>query len=428
MAELISFPGLKEPYAAGLQWRHEDTQPTRKAMAALSTERGAWGVAIKTSAGHFQAGFCDPIAGVKSARKVRPLAPLIVDAHPQPWIGRYALGNDRYWLIAVRDGYEVMPEGDVIGTEREIAIVWEQLTALPDWTEIHGDIEDLTLLAQSAAMTRRPPALRDWRPISPAQLALAAVIAVAIVATPIALWFWHAHTEEVRRAAAAAALAQQRAATRAQQDAIARIPPWTRYPLAAEPIRACQDSWSQQLLALDGWALAAQHCRIDAHNVTVTSDWTRTGGLADTAPGDLSVDGDHATRTDSIASPGLRYQDDAVDADSARRAAWTFVQRYGLKMDLKAAALSSALPGANASNDTTAAVPAWQLMNFTITFPAAPWLIVDTQALAAVPGLRLESIDFDMASQTWTGHGTLYARPFASNPAAASDTAPGSAT
>ncbi len=233
MAELLSLPGVKGTYAIGLGWRHEDAIPKAKALKAMAEEKGRWGVVYKTSADAIQAGFCDPIEGAKSPRGIKALAAVVADAHPQPWLGTYDLGNGLHWLLAVRDGNEVIPDGDVVGTLEAIHQAREKHLPLGDWKEVAGTLSDLADIARA---TRKQPALRDLNGQSWVLWGGVAAGTAAILAAGGA-WYWHQLQVEAERQAQLAAARAREAAMRQRQQVV--VLPWTLLPAPSAVLSAC---------------------------------------------------------------------------------------------------------------------------------------------------------------------------------------------
>ena len=117
MITIYSLPGMPQRYALGLAWRHVDGAPGVAERRALTTTESRWGVVRKTSANPatYQVGYGALPEGTKNVSSVRPMALYIADMHVAPWLGVFKLEDDLYWLLAVRDNNEIIPEGDVVG-------------------------------------------------------------------------------------------------------------------------------------------------------------------------------------------------------------------------------------------------------------------------------------------------------------------------
>jgi hypothetical protein len=417
MPEILTLPGVKGKFVAGLSWRHEDREPKRKSLRARAEALDArWAVVHKTRTGHFQAGFCAPIGGVKSGQ-VKPLAALVADSHPQPWFGIYKLADDLYWYIAVRDGQEILPDGDQVGTLDEMLAAHQAHLRYGEWQDFSGTERDLAQIVKKA---RQPQSLID-KVVRKAQRSegltdiygerqrvVGGLLGAVAIGTALTLGYkWHAqHQIEEQRAAA---LARQRAqqAILAAQDAKQHVQPWTQLPVPSAVIAACAAAWHSQDLASAGWVLSSWSCKVDPEllpkAITLAAYWTRAGGLAANAPGAL-LDGDHSKSLVVRSVPFELTHDYNDDVAASSRAAYSFAQGNALQMKLTEASLAGALPGAAATNAAT--VDPWKTSDVDITLPMSPWLGL-ASAFDAVPGLRVTEIQLDSTMQ-WHTLGRLY--------------------
>lgn len=402
MVNILTLPGVKGTFVAGLSWRHEDAVPKSQVLRAYSREKGRWGMVRKTSAGTIQVGFCEPVAGIKSPGQLKSLAAIVADQRPQPWMGLYKLSNDQYWYVAVRDGQEVIPDGDQLGALDDLLRVRDKHLSLGEWNEVEGTIDDL---AEMVATTPRHLTLRDFqnRPWLPVALASAALVVVGTGA--LGIWLIHARRDEAERQAM---LARQREIAAAQQehrDAQSKILPWTREPMPSAAFDGCRGAWSTQPLAIGGWKLAAWHCQIQAQGLTIQTDWNRVGGLAAQSPGTLGSGAEHASQAVqknlSFAAPSSL----AAPEQMAQRAIWTLAQAHAMGLSLRAAPAARLLPGSDPAKPVT---EPWSVTPATFTLSAPPWLGPSAQ-FDAVLGLRIEEIAWNGDTQQWTVLGTLYA-------------------
>ncbi|WP_429500838.1 type 4b pilus protein PilO2 (plasmid) [Robbsia andropogonis] len=389
MAELIELPGVKGQYAVGLNWRHEDKLPRRRELYALGQQMGRWGAVRKTATGAIQICYCDPIEGAKSPRSIAALGASVAELFPPPWMGVYKLSNTRYWLIAVRDGNEIIPGGDVVGSLSEILSLKKQFKSL-EWTEKEGTIEDL-----AATIDQKRLPLRDLqsRPELTAAVIGGSVLAIAIAAAV----FLHYRDAQLEAEARAAKKRQQaiEAALRAKRDAQSDVLPWSTLPSVMAGTDACRNAWNRQPLSIAGWDLASWTCTPARERIALAIAWKNAGGSALDAPGRLGVKGDVSTQTQSfpaqldVGAPGVLSQ------DAASRAAWALASRYGFALNLQQVREPEpALPGGK--KGTTSPKP-WLLNTLTIGTGTPPWLGWANDA-SRISGLRLRSI-------SWTGAG-----------------------
>ncbi|KAF7963340.1 hypothetical protein AWV80_10440 [Cupriavidus sp. UYMU48A] len=395
---------MKGTYAIGLGWRHEDTIPKAKALKAMAEEKGRWGVVYKTSADAIQAGFCDPIEGVKTPRGIKVLAAVVADAHPQPWLGTFDLGNGLHWLLAVRDGNEVIPDGDVVGTLEAIQLAREKHLPLGDWNQVAGTLSDLADIARAS---RNQPSLRE---LTGQSWVLWGGIAAgtAVILAAGGAWYWHQLQVEADRQAQLAAARAREAAMRQRQQVI--VLPWTLLPAPSAVLSACERAWNEQSLARSGSAVASWTCSVSAEGTAITVVWKRYGGTASEMPGAMTTP-DSSMEQRSYPKPEMGLPALATADRPAEAAAWDLAQAYSVPLKLEAAKAPVALPG---SESTTQPAPAWQSKTATFVQPAPPWLTVDAHALDLVPGLRVTEVTFTMDKNEWLTSGSLYSLPVAS--------------
>lgn len=412
MADIIALPGVRAPFAAGLSWRHEDTRPKAKALRALSLEKGRWGLVRETSAGTIQVGFCNPIDGVTSPAKLRSLAAMVADQHPQPWMGRYRISENRYWYIAVRDGQEVIPDGDRIGTAADVDRIREQHRELGEWTtDLEGTIDDLAEMARTwtRKVTLSDLQRRLWVPVA---IVSGVAIAIAAVSAGVVV-----HNE---RAAAARKKIEDdnrlalAAAQRAERVAKSRVLPWTHEPMPSDVVRACGLAWRDQDLARGGWMLSSWRCDASTNGISMTSDWERAGGLASEAPGTLQDGGQKAEESVQVRRAFSEPSPLVTQSEAAQRAIWSFAQSNGLTLTMTAAIAKPVLPGATPDEP---AVDPWTISQPVFKLGMAPW---DPAAPSfdTVPGLRVRGLRWSQGTPQWTVDTTLYTLRASTIPAA----------
>ncbi|AOI94141.1 hypothetical protein WS58_16585 [Burkholderia pseudomultivorans] len=387
-------------------WRYEERLPSQGTLRRLAATDGAWGIVRKSVHGVVQVGQGEPIPGRK-ATEFRSLAATIADAHPQPWVGRYALENGREWLIAVHDEHGILPDGDRVGTPEEIDQVIEGFGSESEWNQVTGGIDDLVDLVRAA---RKTPPLQDltasvWR-----RWAIpAAGVSVVALAGGIGL-FLHARQAELaeqERIASIRALQQrQAAAAKAARMAL----PWATESSSNSVIAACGRKWETQDFERDGWVVSTWGCVSNRGRVNVTVGWNRAGGLAADAPGVLDAGGDRSTEVlDDFALPPT-VAGTALTQSDARRAIWTFAQKNSLKLTLTGGEQPK-LPGAPAL-DTSA--PMWGVTNVTLETYAPPWLL--GADFDEVPAMRVNGTSFDFQTQQWRVEATMYSSSETASP------------
>lgn len=399
MTKLLTLPGIKTPFVLGLSWRHEDSVPKEKGLRALSAQEGRWGLVRKTSTGAIQLAFAHPIAGHKPS-KVRSLAAIVAERYPQPWMGLYELGNGLFWYIAVRDGQEVIPNGDIVGSIEEIQPIQNAHRAYGNWREISGDLDDLVGIAKQPS---RGATLKDMQVSSGKQALILGGSVFSVGAIALIGWSTYQHQQQKKE--------EELAAIRAASQAVhTKLPPapWTSAPMPSDLLTACGAAWSNnQTLSNLGWILSGWTCSSKSDAISLTTHWTRAGGLAIDAPGVLATSGNESDLSVTFPSGFQTPKQEPVDTESARRALWTMTQRYALKLELRESAYGSpVLPGTVSS----AADLPWKTTGATFSSIAPPWLFL-APAFDSVPGLRIDSLNWSVSQPTrWTIVGSLYSR------------------
>lgn len=403
-AQTLQIPGIKGEFVVGMSWRHEDMVPKRRYLRELSMQVGRWGLVRRTSAGTIQVGLCEPIEG-RSPNKLKSLAAVVADAKPNPWMGFYEISPGIYWYIAVRDGQEVIPQGDQVGTVDDLMHIRDLHLSYGGWTEVEGTLADLAEIVQSV---QKHPRLSDLQ-ARPWIAPLATVAGSVIVgAAGLTAWKHHEQTVELARQAALAKQRAAEAALHAQKPSIPQVLPWTLLPSASEVFAACGEAWHDQVLGQRGWALSAWTCQTQATGVAISTSWSNDGGVAQDAPGRLGIGAqtaaDSGSRPVSFSAGDTRI----LDTESANREIWTLAQSYGMHLVITAqqSKPATSLPGATVGAPQVSADP-WAKTEVNFDLPAAPFAFGLGSPFDSVPGLRVSSVNWD--GKNWVLKGTLYA-------------------
>lgn len=394
MLAIVTLPDSSMRYALGLTWEHEPVKPKPAALRERARRLGRFGVVRHTATGVYQVGYGDLPPGTKGAARIRALASLAVEQYPSPWMGVFKLTDDAYWLIAVRDG-EIVPGGDHFGGRDDVMAARDALRAQESWHEHNGTVANLAEIVGLATPER---GLRDLQALVPKAVWIGStVLGVAAIGAAGAMW-WTQHQEAQQR------VEQQRlaAAQRAQREAEAAIPPWSKLPAPSALMGACAGAWHDQALARDGWTLANWRCEQQGAMLALTVSWKRAGGTALHAPGELT-DPDHSQASLTQAVTWSPSSSPAVLADLARRTILTFSQTRAVPLTLD----PPPKPETN-GNASELDVQPWQARGVTFTFEAPPWIRYSGD-FDAMPGLRLASVAYDADKKEWSVHGTLYA-------------------
>ena len=384
MADILKIPGLKDTFVVGLSWRHEDEMPGSRELAALSREHGRWGVTRRTRAGAVQAGFCDPIDEIGKPGRVRALAAIVAEQRPQPWLGLFQLDDDRYWLIAVRNAHEIIPDGDFVGTLDDALRLREEHLRLDNWNPpVEGN---LAALADIIDGSGRAPFLRDFQRTPLAAFGYAACATGVALAAAGGAFAYHHHQVIVAEQAEAARKQAFLDALQAGRDARARILPWTQQPTSAAVFDACSRAWSAQDFARKSWSLDAWTCSVTSTGISVGTEWT--GGNAADAPGALSDDATHARASSVVKLALAQGQSSALQDDEGKRQLWAFAERYAFGLNLQRAIVNEATAGSEAKPPP---VPSWSRRPVVLSFDFPPWLGWGRD-LDSIPGLRITSM------------------------------------
>jgi hypothetical protein len=258
------------------------------------------------------------------------------------------LGDGRYWFIAVRDGQQVIPDGDQVGTLDEMEALRNAHRESGAWNEVDGGLQDLVDIVASTA---KQPTIRNYGPAQmPSWLPVAGVIGVATVLIGGgAAWYLHAKQLEAERIAREqlpplAAQAAKEAADRAKHAVL----PWSVLPLAGEALGACAHEWDMQSLAKDGWVISGWECAVREANIAITASWISNGGLASAAPGVLGPTGRTSSESRDVPQDWSTLSSFAETEDHAKVAAWSVAKRYGIDLNLEKPPAAPPPPGKEA--------------------------------------------------------------------------------
>ncbi|MDA8093651.1 MAG: type 4b pilus protein PilO2 [Betaproteobacteria bacterium] len=408
VARIVTLPGVKQRFVAGMYWHHEERKPTASSLAKNSKEFGKWGLGRKTILGSFQSGYTAPIPGIKNPHGLMSLAAVIADVRPEPWQGMYDLGDGMYWLIAVKDNQQLMPGGDVIGAYDVVLERQQQIASIANWQYMHGSAQDLVLLVQSDGMKYQPAArIRDlqhksW--VAPIMTATALAGAASV-----GMHYWRAH--ELHLAVEhAQALARERAIEQAMAEkaasAAAHVVPWQQLPTIGNFLGACRTAWNAQPLDIAGWDLAGWDCVLEGSAVSIRTRWRNAGGSPMDAPGLIATDG-KTSRLDG-SGPGVQMSS-SPSAESLDTAARRLLYIQSIGAAQVAVRLDQAQPGPNPAIKAAPPQP-WDVAQVHIESPAPLWSLGLVDRLNAIPGLRLSEVSWSRTNGGWMASGNLYVR------------------
>lgn len=143
-------------WLVGMDWESREAPQSNSQIRARAREIGADMAVQRIVDGAVQVGYGFPIEGLKPAGNIRSLAASVAQGVKQPWLGIYQLDEERYWYVAVRDGFQIMPGSDIVADRETVDALRREHRGLSgDWTQKEGTLEHLELLIDQFA-TRSP--------------------------------------------------------------------------------------------------------------------------------------------------------------------------------------------------------------------------------------------------------------------------------
>jgi len=409
MPGLIKIPGDRRVFVAGMYWRHEDRKPSRKVLLAGSRGTDFWVAQRRTKSRSLQSGFSRPLTGadflVDGGPKVAPnkiykgktysLAAAVADVLQEPWLGIFDLGNGLYWYIAVRDSYEILPDGDAVGD-------WDAVDDLRRQHASYGEPSTFRDggLAEIAEILRQGPKVYPVTDVrkNPAMSAILGGGTLAIAAAG-GFTFWHLHQEQVqkeqllaqeRRVAIERAMAARRAAN--------RVLPWTAQPFPSVLLQGCTDFLQSVPLSDQGWNLKSVACRVENGQLLAqeTWDWAPGANALYRPQGQLLERGKTVLRTLRIGTVPPSGDGRILPTNAAEDTAYGVAQALSLQLRLSTpmAPVRTMLPGEKQAQHSAKPQNPWNTMNVVLDGPLAQW---GNPSLWDVPGLRFTQLLFTPA-------------------------------
>ncbi|WP_248885911.1 type 4b pilus protein PilO2 [Acidithiobacillus acidisediminis] len=406
MPGLIKIPGDKRVFVAGMYWRHEDRKPSRKTLLAGARGTDFWVAQRRTKSRSLQSGFSRPLTGAdfltEGGKKAAlnkvyrgtaySLAAAMADVLQEPWLGIFDLGNGLYWYIAVRDSYEILPDGDAVGDWEAVDNLRRQHAAYGEPSVFRdGGLEEIAeILRQGPKIT--PVVDVRKNPAMPAILgggALAAAAAGGLV-------FWHIHEEQVEKSQLLAQ--EQRIAIEramAARRAANRVLPWAAQPFPSAFLRDCMGFAQGIPLSDKGWGLKSIACRVSNGQVLAQETWSWSpGATALYRPkGQLLERGKTVLQTLRVGSIAASGDGQTLPVQRAEETAYGVAQALALDIRLSApvAPVQKTLPGERPAPKPAKSEKPWETMNVVLKGPLAQW---GNQSLWDIPGLRFTQLLF----------------------------------
>lgn len=397
-ARIVNINGRQ--WLAGMSWCSFEDSPSKDELREDARRLSSDWYAVRTAESVIQAGFCEPIEGMKRPRKLYSLAAFLADSREQPWLGIFKIDDGLWWYIAVRDHHAILPDGDVIGGEAEMHAARDRHSGYTDWKYIEGDIDLLAEFMDEVGEKPTPVKSLTSGNVSPVPIIASAAILLALVGGGYSWWHQKQIDEERDRAAAMARMREQLAANKA--------------PVAAAPspllTTAAPNLWlaacGQVILKLPissfGWILGQVTC----DQTSVTVNWLRQDGatVAQKPDGVLSVEGDKIVQTIRLVGLDQKGADNATDLQNAQLVMRAWAQAANIPLTMSQNPTSPALPGSSA-NAAPGANVAPSLPQAIVKFdsPVSPFSL----DFESIPGLRLTSIK--SSANGWSVEGVLYA-------------------
>ena len=389
----------KTRWYLGMHWNAFDTAPNFSEIKTEAQHYGANLYALRVSELAVQAGFAYDSDGAltKKSNKTFSLAARLASAVAEPWFGIFQLGDGVYWYIAVRDGYSILPDGDIIGTAQEIDEVRSAHAGFKDWKSVEGDLSALNELLANIAQREATGIVAKSKLVTVNVIEASKAlpwkgVTIGLVCAGLVGggFYWHAlQKEEQARIHAAQVLAVQQ-----QKMADQALAPLNA-PMPNSWLTACKAVVYALPLTKSGWKLVG----IDCQNNEALAQWKLAPGatVKNRPEGALSNDGANISQllplsfgvsagqnSPSIEPPGT--------LQSNLLALRFIAQSTGMSLELTTPTdtAANALPGqinqmAQQVNNAASQVKPLQKQSFTLVSSTAPFSI----DFSSVPGMRM---------------------------------------
>lgn len=396
----------KTRWYLGMQWNAFDTAPNFSEIKTEAQHYGANLYALRISELAVQAGFAYDGDGAlaKKPNKTYSLAARLASAVAEPWFGMFHLGDGVYWYIAVRDGYSILPDGDIIGTAQEIDEVRSAHAGFKDWKSVEGDLSALNELLANIGQREATGVVAKSKivPVNAIGVSKALPwrgITIGLVCAGVVGggFYWHALQKEEQarlHAAQVQAAQQQKMADQALAPLYAPMP--NRW------LSACQEVVYSLPITNFGWKLVG----VDCQNSEALAQWKLAPGatVKNRPEGALSNDGANISQTLPLSfavSPAATAGPNSVSIEppgtlQANLLALRFIaQSTGMSLELTTPTdtATNTLPGqinqmAQQVSNAASSVKQLQKQSFTLVSFTAPFAI----DFSSVPGMRMSHL------------------------------------
>lgn len=428
MGTLIRLAGDRRVFVAGMYWRHEDRYPARKTLKEGARNTDFLVAVRRTQSGAIQSGFTEPVlnedgrqAGKPFKGKMYSLAAAVAEVLQEPWQGVFDLGDGRYWYIAVRENYEVLPDGDFIGDYDAVDKRMREHAAYDAWRlTVNGGVEKILELVAKSVKQKPVRDIRKnaWIPV----LVGGGVAGAAIIGGMI---YWNHVDEQIERAKQAEML-RHLAVEHAMMErrALADVP-WLKLAKPSAFLGGCAHGASSIPLSNNGWLLDTVTCaqmaggahQASQHLVLIWK-WSAGATMLAAPAGIVSHQGSEIVQQVSEQPLPASRNGVLLSAQAALRRLYGLAQitHVGIHVSpLSLATPSSGLPGEPAHTPAHGK-KLWTV--FTISMHGPLGAIGGGEVWNTLPGLRLTRVTYPvMASNTAkngvqmiTVYGDLYVR------------------
>lgn len=258
-------------WVIGLDWVTYHERKPKSEVIREAKEQNAQFVFRRDADESVQDGFSHYMKGIKKPSQLRSLAASLAEGTAQPWRGIYQISDNLWWYIAVRDGFAILPDSDVVGTSEEINIAMRAHQGMGGWRTWTGNLADLEDLVINKTTRSSKPIVVDQTKTKIYLLSGCALIGLGIGG----VYLHHKHELQLQqdlKAMEQHRLIQQRIE---EEKALENMPsPATHMPMPNEMLEACWDKANALPVFNEGWELAKFSC--DQENLNVL--WQRGPG------------------------------------------------------------------------------------------------------------------------------------------------------
>jgi len=369
-------------------------------------------VAVRNGTSAIQAGYCQPVAGYKSPKKIYSLAAMLADSKEQPWLGIFRItpkdtppDQQLWWYIAVRDAHAILPDGDVVGTEAEIMHLRAKHASMSGWKYFDGDVETLAMMI--AEVERKPTKVKNITESGLGQFSTLQIVAAVGLTVAVAGagggWMWYQHQQAIaQKLARDKLLAELNQPKKVIATVVNVDPAYARSPLPNVWLGHCSDVLIPTPVSSDGWMISGVSCEQNS----VTRIWARGTGatVEQRPPGVLSADGNSVTESVPL---DLKVQSNPASPgklEDGRQQLFAWAQRRGIDVSFVDTAKSTALPGAATPESLQGPAPQ-SVFSFSVISVFGSTFAED---MGSITGLRLTKLS--SAKSGWKVQGVIYGK------------------